>query len=101
MGIDLVNNAYKASEMLSNLKILLLLDEKLSRENYIVLKIFVDNCKEKIDEIIDMIEKYSKDERIDSIEEDIIGCHNCNYSITKRNYSNFCGNCGQSLDWSE
>ena len=61
MGIDLVNNAYKASEMLSNLKILLLMDEKLSRENYIALKIFVDNCKEKIDEIIDLMEKYSKE----------------------------------------
>ena len=61
MGIDLVNNAYKASEMLSNLKLLLLLDEKLSRENYIALKIFVDNCKEKIDEIIDLMEKYSKE----------------------------------------
>ena len=61
MGIDLVNNAYKASEMLSNLKLLLLLDEKLSRENYIALKIFVDNCKEKIDEIIELMEKYSKE----------------------------------------
>ena len=62
MGIDLVNNAYKASDMLSNLKILLLLlDEKLSRENYIALKIFVDNCKEKIDEIIDLMEKYNKE----------------------------------------
>ena len=63
MGIDLVKNAYKASEMLSNLKILLLMDEKLSRENYIALKIFVDNCKEKIDEIIDLMEKYSKEEK--------------------------------------
>ena len=61
MGIDLVNNAYKASEMLSNLKILLLMDDKLSRENYIALKIFVDNCKEKIDEIIDLMEKYNKE----------------------------------------
>jgi len=62
MGIDLVNNAYKASDMLSNLKILLLLlDEKLSRENYIALKIFVDNCKEKIDEIIDLMEKHNKE----------------------------------------
>ena len=63
MGIDLVTNAYKASDMLSNLKLLLLLDEKLSRENYIALKIFVDNCKEKIDEIIDLMEKYSKEEK--------------------------------------
>ena len=47
--------------MLSNLKLLLLLDEKLSRENYIALKIFVDNCKEKIDEIIELMEKYSKE----------------------------------------
>ena len=95
MGIDLVNNAYNASEMLSNLKILLLLDEKLSRENYIVLKFFVDNCKEKIDNIIDLIEKYCNDE------EDIIGCPNCNYSITRMNYPKFCGNCGHALDWSE
>ena len=61
MGIDLVNNAYKASEMLSNLRLLLLMDDKLSRENYIALKIFVDNCKEKIDEIIELMEKYSKE----------------------------------------
>ena len=63
MGIDLVNNAYKASEMLSNLKLLLLMDDKLSRENYIALKIFVDNCKEKIDEIIDLMKKYSKENK--------------------------------------
>ena len=61
MGIDLVNHAYKASEMLSNLKILLLMDDKLSKENYLALKIFVDNCKEKIDEIIDLMEKYNKE----------------------------------------
>lgn len=28
-------------------------------------------------------------------------CPSCNYSITKRNYPKFCGNCGQALDWSE
>ena len=28
-------------------------------------------------------------------------CPNCNYSITKRNYPKFCGNCGQALDWSD
>ena len=61
MGIDLVNNAYKASEMLSNLRLLLLWDEKVSRENYIALKIFIDNCKEKIDEIVDLMEKYNKE----------------------------------------
>ena len=101
MGIDLVNHAYKASEMLSNLKILLLMDDKLSKENYLALKIFVDNCKEKIDEIIDLIGKYCNDEKIDSIEEDIIGCPNCNFSITRRNYPKFCGNCGQALYWSD
>ena len=28
-------------------------------------------------------------------------CPSCNYSISKRNYPKFCGNCGQALDWSE
>ena len=63
MKVDLVNNAYKASESLSNVRLLLLWDEKISRENYIALKIFIDNCKEKIDDIIDMIEKYCKEEK--------------------------------------
>ena len=70
MKMDLVKNAYVASQMLSILRLRLLCDEKLqiSRGNYIALKIFLDNCKEKIDDIIDMIEKYCKDEKIDSIE---------------------------------
>ena len=70
MEMDLVKNAYVASQMLSILRLRLLWDEKLqiSRGNYIALKIFLDNCKEKIDDIIDMIEKYCKDEKIDSIE---------------------------------
>lgn len=70
MEMDLVKNAYEASQMLSNLRLRLLWDEKLqiSKGNYIALKIFLDNCKEKIDDIIDMIEKYCKDEKIDSIE---------------------------------
>lgn len=63
MGIDLVKNAYEASQNLSNLRLLLLWDEKLSRENYIALKIFIDNCKEKIDDIINMIEKYCNTEK--------------------------------------
>ena len=100
MEMDLVKYAYEASQSLSNLRLILLWDEKLnvisiSDGNYIALKIFLDNCKEKIDNIIDLIEKYCNDE------EDIIGCPNCNYSITKRNYPKFCGNCGQALDWSE
>ena len=71
MEMDLVKNAYVASQMLSILRLRLLWDEKIqiSRGNYIALKIFLDNCKEKIDDIIDMIEKYCKDEKkIDSIE---------------------------------
>ena len=68
MEMDLVKNAYEASQRLSNLRLILLWDEKLnvisiSNENYIALKIFIDNCKEKIDDIIDMIEKYSKKEK--------------------------------------
>ena len=61
MVMDVVKNAYEASEMLSNLRLLLLWDEKVSRENYIALKIFIDNCKEKIDEIVDLMEKYNKE----------------------------------------
>lgn len=71
MEMDLVKNAYYASQLLSNLRLRLLWDEKLqiSRGNYIALKIFLDNCKEKIDDIIDLIEKYCKDEKkIDSME---------------------------------
>ncbi len=58
MGLDLVKNAYEASQNLSNLRLQLLWDEKISKGNYIALKIFVDNCKEKINEIINMMEKY-------------------------------------------
>jgi hypothetical protein len=66
MEMDLVKYAYEASQMLSNLRLILLWDEKLnvisiSRGNYIALKIFLDNCKEKIDEIIDLMEKYNKE----------------------------------------
>ncbi len=71
MEMDLVKNAYEASQMLSNLRLRLLWDDKISicRGNYIALKIFLDNCKEKIDDIIDLIEKYCKDEKkIDSME---------------------------------
>ena len=71
MEMDLVKNAYVASQMLSILRLRLLWDEKLQidRGNYIALKIFLDNCKENIDDIIDMIEKYYKDEKkIDSLE---------------------------------
>ncbi len=71
MEMDLVKNAYEASQLLSTLRLRLLWDEKLqiSRGNYIALKIFLDNCKEKIDDIIDMIEKYCKEEKkIDSME---------------------------------
>ena len=65
MEMDLVKNAYEASERLSKLRLLLLLEENLSisRGNYIALKIFLDNCKEKIDDIIDMVEKYCNDEK--------------------------------------
>mgnify|MGYP000993852356 CR=1 FL=1 len=68
MEMDLVKDAYEASQRLSNLRLILLWDEKLnvisiSSGNYIALKIFLDNCKEKIDEIIDLMEKYSKEEK--------------------------------------
>jgi len=71
MEMDLVKNAYEASQLLSILRLRLLWDEKLSisRGNYIALKIFLDNCKEKIDDIIDMIEKNCKEEKkIDNME---------------------------------
>ncbi len=61
MSMDLVKHAYEASQNLSNVRLLLLWDEKLDKGNYIALKIFVDNCKEKIDEIIDLMEKYNKE----------------------------------------
>lgn len=63
MKTDLVKNAYEASEKLSNLRLLLIWEEKLSKGNFLALKIFVDNCKEKIDEIINLIEKYGNDEK--------------------------------------
>lgn len=62
MEMDLVKNAYEASVMLSNVRLLLLWDEKISRENYIALKIFIDKCKENLDDIINKIEKYCKEE---------------------------------------
>lgn len=71
MEMDLVKNAYEASQLLSILRLRLLWNEKLqiSRGDYIALKIFLDNCKEKIDDIIDMIEKYCKEEKkVDNME---------------------------------
>ena len=70
--MDLVKLLYKACIEFSEIKISLLLNEpeckKECERNYPTLKIFINNLKDKIDEIENLIEKYYNDEKIDSIE---------------------------------
>ena len=66
--MDLVKLLYKACIEFSEIKISLLLNEpeckKECERNYPTLKIFINNLKDKIDEIENLIEKYSNDEKI-------------------------------------
>ena len=70
--MKLVKILYKACVGFSELKISLLLNEdeciKECKRVYPTLKIFINNLKDKIDEIENLIEKYYNDEKIDSIE---------------------------------
>ena len=67
--MKLVKILYKACVGFSELKISLLLNEqeciKECKRVYPTLKIFINNLKDKIDEIENLIEKYSNDEKID------------------------------------
>ena len=66
--MKLVKILYKACVGFSELKISLLLNEqeciKECKRDYPTLKIFINNLKDKIDEIENLIEKYSNDEKI-------------------------------------
>ena len=66
--MKLVKILYKACVGFSELKISLLLNEdeciKECKRVYPTLKIFINNLKDKIDEIGNLIEKYSNDEKI-------------------------------------
>ena len=66
--MDLVKLLYKACIEFSEIKISLLLNEqeciKERKRDYPTLKIFINNLKDKIDEIENLIEKYSNDEKI-------------------------------------
>ena len=66
--MKLVKILYKACVGFSELKISLLLNEqeckKECKRNYPTLKIFINNLKDKIDEIENLIEKYSNDKEI-------------------------------------
>ena len=70
--MELAKLLYKASVGFSELKISLLLNEpeckKECERNYLTLKIYINDLKDKIDEIEKLIEKYYNDEKIDSIE---------------------------------
>ena len=70
--MDLVKLLYNACVGFSELKISLLLNEpeckKECERNYLTLKIYINDIKDKIDEIEKLIEKYYNDEKIDSIE---------------------------------
>ena len=61
--MELVKIAYNVFVGLSDLRLLLLWDEELCKENYTSLEFIINNCKDKIDDIINMIEKYCKDEK--------------------------------------
>ena len=70
--MDLVKLLYNASIGFSELKILLLSNEQECKKEceryYSTLKIYINNLKDKIDEIENLIEKYYNDEKVDSIE---------------------------------
>jgi len=69
--MELVNLAYKAYVILTELKISLLNAQECKKECkrlYPTLKISINDLKNKIDEIENLIEKYCKDEKIDSLE---------------------------------
>ena len=78
--MELVNLAYKAYVILTELKISLLNAQECKKECkrlYPTLKISINDLKNKIDEIENLIEKYCKDEKIDSLErviEEYIAC---------------------------
>ena len=67
--MKLVKILYKVCVGFSELKISLLLNEdeckKECKRVYPTLKIFINNLKDKIGEIENLIEKYSNDEKID------------------------------------
>ena len=65
--MKLVNLAYKAYVILTELKISLLNAQECKKECN-VLKIAINDLKNKIDEIEDLVENYCKDEKIDSLE---------------------------------
>lgn len=56
MEMELVKKAYKTFEVLSDLRLLLLWDEKLCENNYATLKFIINECKNKIGDIINLIE---------------------------------------------
>ena len=69
--MELVNLAYKAFVILTELKVSLLNAQECKKECkrlYPTLKISINDLKNKIDEIENLIEKYCKDEKIDSLE---------------------------------
>ena len=65
--MELVNLAYKAYVILTELKISLLNVQECKKECN-VLKIAINDLKNKIDEIENLVENYCKDEKIDSLE---------------------------------
>ena len=56
MEMELVKKAYKTFEELSDLRLLLLWDEKLCKNNCATLKFIINECKNKISDIINIIE---------------------------------------------
>ena len=65
--MELVNLAYKAFVILTELKVSLLNAQECKKECkrlYPTLKISINDLKNKIDEIENLIEKYSNDEKI-------------------------------------
>ena len=69
MEKDLVKIAHNVYVELAELRLLLFFNDKACKELYTTLEFIIDNCKRKIDDITDLIERYSKEEKkIDSIE---------------------------------
>ena len=69
--MELVNLAYKADVILTELKLSLLNAQECKKEckkECNVLKIAINDLKNKVDEIENLVENYCKDKKIDSLE---------------------------------
>ena len=61
--MELVKIAHNVFVDLAELRLLLFFNDKACKELYTTLEYIIDNCKRKIDDITDLIARYSKEEK--------------------------------------